>query len=54
MVLFLEDAPDKQYQGDRFNDHEDLIALWHLAGTGVTGDLPVNGCGRKHIFPPGT
>jgi len=54
MILFLEDAPIKQRQGDKFHDRGDLVVLRHLAGAGAAVDLPENSYGGKHLFQPGT
>ena len=54
MILFLEDTPVKQRQGDQFYDRGDLIVLRHLAGIGVTVDLPATMYGGKHLCQPGT
>ena len=54
MIMFLEDTPAKQRQGDRFHDRGDLMILRHLAGAAVVANLPENGYGGKHLFQPGT
>ena len=54
MILFLEDTPVKQRQGDRFHDRGDLVVLRHLAGAGATVDVSANNYGGKHLCYPGT
>ena len=53
MILFLEDTPAKQRQGDQFHDRGDLVVLRHLAGAGVIADQPES-YGGKHLFKPGS
>ena len=53
MLLFLEDSPVKQRQGDQFYDHGDQIVLQHLA-TAREEDIHTYDYGGRHLFTPGT